>query len=426
MKSYSFNSVRRGAVIPMVALLLVPMLAMMAFSIDIGYVVAVRAELVNAADAAALAGVEQLYSPYQQWVTASSSSSLISINVGSIKGTISSIGASTSTSKDTISANAIALAKATVISMANANTAGGTSLKVATADVDVGYTSANGTYYSGNSGSIPSTAFPNTVKVTLRRDNTSMPNSNGEVSLFFGPAVGKSSMPLTASSTAVAYEGMITSFQTGQGNGTLIPVAVDQTLWTSIYNNGTSSPYVDSHSPSGKAWLQIYPGGTGSSMDGLLSLNGAKASSDSYYSGGTSWIQAGPTSSDIASLKSTGDLPLPTSGAGQTWAAGPGMKSTDISDFNTLVNGNVYLMPLFDPTAAGTTTSGNGTYQVTYFVPVNVVYSNGTGNNMDIAVLPALGSPITDPTAVFSNVTPLGTSTSSPQFVAPMAAKITQ
>ncbi len=401
MKFHSHNPVRGGAVIPMVALLLVPVLAMMAFSIDIGWAVAVRAELVNAADASALAGVEQLYSPYQQWMAASTSN------------------------KSTICSNAITLAKATVTAVANANAAGGTTLKVVTADIDVGYTSANGTYYSGNAGSVPATAFPNTVKITLRRDSSSLPNSNGEVNLFFGPAVGRSSLPMSASSTAVAYEGMITSLQTGKGNGAVIPVAVDQTIWTSFYNSGSSSPYKDANSPASTPWLQIYPGGTGSSMDGLLSLNGSKAASENYYGGSTSWIQAGPTSADIASLQSAGDLPLPTSGAGETWASGPGLKSTLLSDFQTLVNGNVYLVPLYNPTAAGTTSGGNGTYQVTYFAPVKVVYAEGHGENMDIAIIPALGSPITDPTVVFSNVTPLGTST-SPQFVAPTAGKITQ
>ncbi len=403
MKYSSRHRIRRGAVIPLVALLLIPLLAMMAFSIDIGYAVAVRAELVNAADAAALAGVEQLYAPYQQWAIAS-----------------------TSSNKSTISSNAITLAKATVSSIASANKAGETNLNVVATDIDVGYTAANGTYYSGNSGSIPSTSFPNTVKVTLRRDNTSLPNSNGQLPLFFGPALGKSSLALTASATAVAYEGVVTSLQTGQGNGSLLPIAVDQTIWTDFYNKGASSSYVDSHSPTGSAWLQIYPGGTGKSQNGLLSLNGTKSSSDSYYAGSTAWIQAGPSSSDIAGMQSAGSLPLPTSGAGTTWPGGPGLKSTEISDFQADVNGQVYLLPLYDPTSSGTTTGGNGTYQITHFVPVTIVYAHYTGSKMDIAVLPAPGTPLSDPTAFFSNTTPLGTSTTSQLYVTSMAAKITQ
>src|SRR5262244_3636552 len=58
---------RRGAVIPLFAILLVPLLAMLAFSIDIGYIALVRTDLQTAADAAALAGAEKLQDLYVQY-----------------------------------------------------------------------------------------------------------------------------------------------------------------------------------------------------------------------------------------------------------------------------------------------------------------------------------------------------------------------
>jgi Flp pilus assembly protein TadG len=406
MKLTGKNKVRRGAVIPLVVLLLIPLLAMMAFSIDIGYEVEVRAELVNATDAAALAGVQQLYTPYKQWLTATGSTQTIIFN------------------------NAITSAKATATAVANSNRAGGTSVQLVAADVDIGYTDASGNYYSGNQGNIPGTAFPNTVKVTARRDNTNLPNSNGELPLFFGPVLGKATVALTASATAVAYEGVINNLNSSSGlNGTLLPVAVDMTQWTDFYQNGANSQYADPNAPAGVGWLQIYPGGTGASMDGLLSLNGSKAAAQTYYSGTNGWIQGGPTSSDISGLKSAGDLPLPSSGSGQTWASGPGMKSSLLSDFQSLVTNppTPRMLPLFDPNSAGTTGGGNGTYQIVYFVPVYLVYAQGTGKaNMDIAVIPAPGTPLFDPTAVVGSVTPMGTSTTPPQFVVPVAAKLTQ
>jgi Flp pilus assembly protein TadG len=179
------NKTRTGIVVPMVGLLLIPLLAMMAFSIDIGYTVEVRAELANATDAAALAGVQQLYGPYQQWLTANQSS------------------------RATIMSNAITNAKATATAVANSNRAAGAYVQLVPGDVDVAYTDGSGTYYSGES-QIPAGRFPNTVVVIARRDNTSLPNSNGEVPLFFGPVLGKSSVPLTASATAIAYPGLIT------------------------------------------------------------------------------------------------------------------------------------------------------------------------------------------------------------------------
>jgi hypothetical protein len=413
MKLTRPNKARWGIVVPMVALLLIPLLAMMAFSIDIGYTVEVRAELVNGTDAAALAGVQQLYGPYKQWLASNKSS--------------------------TIRSNAITNATATAAAVANSNRVAGAYLQVVTGDVDVGYTDGNGKYYSGNQNQVPDSVFPNTVVVTGRRDNTSLPNSNGEVPLFFGPVLGKNSVPLTASATAIAYEGMITNFKSVNGAyGPLLPVTEDMTQWTDFYKNGINSAYADPNAPDGVAWLQIYPGGTGASMNGLLSLNGSKAASQQYYSGGTGWIQAGATSTDITNLQNSGDLPLPTNGTGQTWASGPGLKSSLVGDFQALIvienfqalaEGEpvVRYLPLFDPNSSNTTGGGNGTYQIVYFVPVVVVYAQGNGKvNMDIAVTAGLGDPITDPTVVVSNVTPMGTSSIPPQYVVPVTAKLAQ
>ncbi len=260
MRLHNVKKARHGVVVALMAFLTIPLLAMMAFSIDLGYVIEVRAELVNATDAAALAGVQQLYQPYQQWLAARSGTGVVANLVGTVTQT-SGVSAPTQSS---ISSSAISLAKATAIAVAQSNRAGGISVQLVSADVDVGYTDSTGKYYSGNQGKIPSTAFPNTVIVTARRDNTSLPNSNGELPLFFGPVLGKQSLPLTASATAVAYQGMANNFKSLAGvNGSLLPVAVDMTMWSDFYKYGVNSAYADVNAPSGTAWLQIYPGGTG-------------------------------------------------------------------------------------------------------------------------------------------------------------------
>jgi len=58
---------RRGAVAPLTALLLIPILGMVFFSVDIGYIALTSMELQNAADAAALAAAEQLQPYYVQY-----------------------------------------------------------------------------------------------------------------------------------------------------------------------------------------------------------------------------------------------------------------------------------------------------------------------------------------------------------------------
>src|SRR4051812_5681682 len=58
---------RRGAVTVLVALLLVPFLGMVAFAVDVAWIVQSRSDLQNAADAAALAGAEQLTNGFVQY-----------------------------------------------------------------------------------------------------------------------------------------------------------------------------------------------------------------------------------------------------------------------------------------------------------------------------------------------------------------------
>lgn len=395
------NRARRGVVATVIAIFLIPLLGMAAFAIDMGYIVRVRIELGNAADAAAMAGVQQLYTPY--WTWAKTTNLITKASQGS---------------------NAVALAKATAKAVALANKAGNTSIQLLDSDVEVGYTSAAGVFTASTSLNA-ALFFPNTVRITARRDNTSTPSTNGEVGLFFGPVLGKSSVPITASATALAYDASLTNFKTGAGNSGMLPIAVDMYRWLDFFNNGTASIYADGNSPSGTAWFQIYPGGQGESMRGLLSLNGSKAASETYYGGSNAWIQAGATSSDIASLKSAGDLPL--SGTQHTWASGPGMKSTLVSDFQTLITtpATVKLLPIYDPNSAGTTGGGNGTYDIRYIVPVYVVYADGHGSNMDIAVIRA-GNPITDSNMMYSNVSPMGTSSVNAAYRTAIAAKLTQ
>src|SRR5437870_10663562 len=58
---------RRGAIIPLVAVLLIPLLAMLAFSIDAGWMVLTRIDLQNTADAAALAVTQRLQDMWVQY-----------------------------------------------------------------------------------------------------------------------------------------------------------------------------------------------------------------------------------------------------------------------------------------------------------------------------------------------------------------------
>src|SRR5436305_12853182 len=137
--------VRRGAVAPLVALLLIPLLGMVAFSLDVGYMIVVRTELQNAADAAAMAGAQQLMQPYAEYY-----------------------GPGQTVAQQTLAYNnAVSMAKATAKAVSAMNTAGGVGIKLQDADIPVGY--YNGTTITASGSWSLGTTFPNSAQVLARR-----------------------------------------------------------------------------------------------------------------------------------------------------------------------------------------------------------------------------------------------------------------
>src|SRR4051812_20853524 len=174
-------AVRAGAVVPMVALLIVFLLAMVAFAVDIGYIAVVQKEMQNAADAAALAGTSQILdrgllrgSPNQSSATSNARDQAQQFSAANKGGNVSL----------TLSRN-------------DSNDAGG--------DIVCGYitdpTNLNATLDT-------SASRYNSVRVRVRRNA----QKNGSLGLFFGPVLGRSTQDLFATSTAT-YEDGISGFR---------------------------------------------------------------------------------------------------------------------------------------------------------------------------------------------------------------------
>src|SRR5688572_3950787 len=70
---YHIRVKRRGAIAPFAAILSVFLLAMVAFAVDVGWMVTTNNQLQNAADSAALAGADPLMDGYVQYQLAGSS-----------------------------------------------------------------------------------------------------------------------------------------------------------------------------------------------------------------------------------------------------------------------------------------------------------------------------------------------------------------
>src|SRR5262245_58922245 len=70
---------RRGAIAPFAALMMVFLVGMVAFAVDIGWLAVTKAELQNAADAAALAGAHPLMDGSEQYALAPDSNSKLQV-----------------------------------------------------------------------------------------------------------------------------------------------------------------------------------------------------------------------------------------------------------------------------------------------------------------------------------------------------------
>ncbi len=384
------NNPRRAAIAPLTAAMVIPLLAMVAFSVDMGWLVVVETQLQNSADAAALAGTQELMGPYVQW----------------------SLPGLSANQKNVIRAIAIQNAIATTRQYASYNTAGDVTLTVLDTDIEVGYTDAQGNYDPNP----PWTIFPNTVGVTLRRDA----QANQPVSLFFAPVLGCNSMPLTAYARAATMEGNVnTLLALPNTSARILPVALDVNIWRKFYQTGQSPDgTVHLNATNGLPELLIYPDKwqTDPNQPGSFGLVDTGVPSNNVPAF-RAWITTGTTPNDINYLVTNGLVPVsPT--APEPWKVGPGLKSTLVPSFQS-VEGEPNLIPIFVPVKPYTGTSTyqpttgvgqNATYAIIGFVGVAVTNATGSGNSINISIQPTASI---DPVGFIPTPQPGGTSSNN-------------
>jgi Flp pilus assembly protein TadG len=401
---------RPGAVAPLTAILLIPLLGMMAFSVDMGWITHTQNELQSAADAAALAGASQLTDNFVTYYLPGQSSS-----------TKTSI-------LNTAKTNATTYAK----KYAGYNGAGGvSSLTLLDSDIEFGYTDSSGAYTSLAS----YTGYPNTVKVVLRRDSS----ANTPLGLFFAQVIGTSSVNLTATAAATIYSGTIDSFSTAATtNVRILPMTFDVNQWNNFLKTGQGPDGNTDTGSNGYAQLDVYPSLKYTGNFGELSLDQGNDGSSTI----SGWISNGVSSSDLQNEVTAGLLPLsvhnmlpaPTyTNTAPDWKGNPGLKDSTIKTAGDNVN-QLYLLPLFkpvndgssDPSAyqAGSGSGSNYYYTVVQFVGVTISSVDSTGSNKAIKVQP---SAMISANAIFSALQPAAPPTTSSQLVTTFAApKLTQ
>jgi Flp pilus assembly protein TadG len=345
---------RRGAIAPLMAILMTILLGLVAFAVDLAWIVQTQADLQNAADSAALAGAGQLMTGYVQYNLPGQTQQ-------------SRILTTSESSATTYAQN-----------FASYNAAGGvSSLTLNSSDI----------VFSSTTNS----TFPNTIQVTMRRDSS----ANGSLSLFFAPVFGVKSQNLTAKASAAIYAANIDSFQNVSNlKIALLPVTYDVNHWNNFLKTGQNPDGGTTTDSSGNPDLQVYPSVKFTGNFGLLGLDDSHAGASTV----SGWITNGLTQPDLQNLltNSAADqtplIPLSqhnpnilpsasTDGMGSwNWVGDTGMKTSVIHTLENYV-GQTFLLPLFKPLNDGTSGSyaagnGNGShyyYNIVQFVGVKLV-----------------------------------------------------
>jgi Flp pilus assembly protein TadG len=375
---------RPAAIAPLTALLMTLLIAMVAFTVDVAWIVAARSELQTAADAAALAGADPLMDGYVQYQLAVA-------------------GGQTSAQLSTILTNAenSAIAKAQLYAGYN-NSGNVNGLTLNTSDIQFGFTDASGNYTSPYSG------FPNTIKVTMRRDSS----ANGALSLFFAPVLGTTSANLQAAAGATIYGGTANNLSVSTQNVGMLPVTYDVNAWNNFLKTGQAPDGSTSLAANGAPQLQVYPSVKDTGNFGQLSLDDSHAG-DSTEVG---WVNNGMSASDVSALQNANLIPLSAhSPTAWDWVGDTGFKASLVMDINNYTN-KVFLIPLFTPYnssdssySAGTGNGSHYYYNIVQFVGVRIMPVSDT--NRQVVVQPAAN---VDPTIVFSGATvPAGTTSST-------------
>lgn len=392
MKARTLTShpTRPGAVTPLVAILMVFFMAVIAFAVDLGYIILVQSDLQNAADSASLAGAHPLMQGYVKY----------------------SLPNQAPEEKQAILTQTLADARAKAREYAGYNSAGDApSLAIRDEDIEFGFTNASGTYtplpsYSG---------FPNTIKVLLRRDA----QTNGEVALFFAPVVGTDSTALTATASSTIHGGALDALNSDQLPRAL-PMTYDIDHWNQFLVTGEDPDGNISYADNGQPQLLVYPSIKYAGNFGQLALDGSHAGASEIRG----WIDNGLSSSDITSLQTLNLMPLSAQPPDTwNWVGNPGMKSSTIMAVNDYVGGT-YLLPLYKAKNSSESDYqagvGNGShyyYNIEAFVAVTIMQPDKS--NKEIIVQPGVYVDVED---VFnpSSVAPVGTSpTVITTFVAP-------
>ncbi|MEX0613076.1 MAG: pilus assembly protein TadG-related protein [Pirellulales bacterium] len=317
---------RKGAISVLAALLSIVLIGMVAFSVDIGYVLSAKEELQRTADASALAACWE----YGQRLSTGYSAA----DAG---------GFARTTAVQYAASNKVTGNPMTV----NANTSNDPS-----GDIVIGYIADFNDSQSAFQTDNPSTY--NAIRVRLHKNSS----SNGEVPYFFARIFGMEGQVLDTE----AVSGMIkdvSGFKAPEdgSNVDLLPYALDQTTWDSLVSNSGSDNYrwnkttgeVETGTD-GLVEVNLFPQGCGSPGNrGTVDIGGSNNSTADI----ARQIVDGISPDDFQALTSQGRS-LEFDESGKLYLNGDTGISAGVKDELASIKGKPRVIPIFE------SVSGNG------------------------------------------------------------------
>jgi len=353
---------RRGFIAVLTALLMVMMLAMLAFAIDIGYLQVARTQLQHAADAAALAAVGELI---DDEAPAAGLTNLSDDIVAARSRAVQFAAA------NTVCNNAPAL---------DPNTSNSTS-----GNVVIGYL-ANPSDQSASMTFTNLNQTANAVQVTVYKSSS----QNGEVGLFFSRIFGTNSQAVSGTATAALLNN-IKGFKAPGDGSTLgiLPFALDIDTWNAMLNGGGTDNYSwnnttksISNGSDGVREVNLYPQGTGSPGNrGTVDIGSPNNSTADI----ARQIVYGVNSSDLAYMPN-GQVALNDSGIlnlnGDTGI------SAGVKDELASIEGQPRIIPLFRSVSGP---GNNAQYVIVAFVGIRImdVKLTGAASSKYVMIQPA-------------------------------------
>jgi Flp pilus assembly protein TadG len=360
MNAHARDSRRRGVILLLTAVMLVFMVGLLALAIDVGYLEVAKAQLQQAADAAALAATAELIDDN---------------SLSGVSNLSDEITKARSMAVQYAAANPVCLAIPTVDPNSSNSTAG---------DVVVGYLS---------NPSDRTQAFDfsdlnqsNAVQVTVQRTTA----ENGEVKLFFARIFGSDSYAVRATATAA----MVNSFSGFQApkDGTnleMLPFAIDKQTWDAMLAGGGTDNWAwnqatgtYSSGADGIREVNLFPQGTGSPGNrGTVKIgtnNNSTATVESQILYGITPAQLAQMPGGTLALNSQGVLLL---------SGNPGISAAMKDDLSS-IRGEPRILPIFSNV---TGPGNNAVYTIVGFAGVRVldVVLTGAMSNKHVTIQPA-------------------------------------